>query len=610
MPGFIATIGTNIKVASSKEERCLLSSIQGKNFFIEHRTNRKFSNDKFLFENDGYIFLLDGVVFNNHQLMEKYKCSEWKECVEKMHSKNALTFYNEFRGSFLGLVYEKNKDSWLFYTDHVGDKQIFYTKLEDGGWLIGTEMNYMVETIQLNNQKLTPNRDAAYMAITLGYVIEDNTLVKEIRKLVAGHYLVLSNGEIIESQYHRFNNTPIERSKEEMIEGIDRLFKKAVKLQFEKDKEYGYRHIACLSGGLDSRMTVWVAHELGYTHQLNMTFCQSNYLDFKIAQQIATDLRHDFMYKALDGGNCIYDIDRVSKLSYGMACFFGLSHTFSMFNKINYQDYGIIHSGMIGDVVVGSYMYAPQYRPALISDGAYSTQVIDRLKDYSFKYTYDNAEIYMMYNRGFGFCGQGALAYGHEETETFSPFYDVDFLEYCFSIPLEWRCDHKIYHEWILSKCPKAADYIWERIGITIKEYKSKCQDLQQKQLISRHYIQIFGMQVPAPNDPYFGEYIKGFVLRRLGLRKKVGKQVQQTEEDNHTFMLETKDHMNPVDYWYYGNLELKAFMDDYWRTNKNLVNDKQLLTDMTYLYEDCKATYDKLQPLTVVAAYKLIFGK
>ena len=53
--------------------------------------------------------------------------------------------------------------------------------------------------------------------------------------------------------------------------------------------------MACLSGGLDSRMTVWVAHDLGYTHQLNMTFCQSNYLDFKIAQQIATDLRHDFM---------------------------------------------------------------------------------------------------------------------------------------------------------------------------------------------------------------------------------------------------------------------------------------------------------------------------
>lgn len=610
MPGFVATIGTNIKVAPSKEERYLLSSIQGKNFFIEHRTNRKFSNDKFLFENDGYIFLLDGVVFNNHKLMEKYKCSKWKECVEKMHSKDALTFYNEFRGSFLGLVYDKNNDSWLFYTDHVGDKQIFYSHLENGGWLIGTEMSYMVDTLQLNNLSMTPNRDAAYMAITLGYVIENNTLLNEITKLVAGHFLLLNNDNIKEIQYHRFDNSPVERKKEEMIEEIDKRFRNAVKLQFEKDKEYGYKHMACLSGGLDSRMTVWVAHELGYTHQLNMTFCQSNYTDFKVAQQIATDLRHDFMYKALDGGNCIYDIERVSKLSYGMACFFGLSHTYSMFNKINYQDYGIIHSGMIGDVVVGSYMYAPQYRPAIISDGAYSTQVIDRLKDYSFKYAYDNAEIYMMYNRGFGFCGQGALAYGHAETETFSPFYDVDFLEYCFSIPLAWRCGHKIYHEWILTKHPQAANYIWERIGMTIKDYRSQLLKMQQKQSVVRHHMRVLGMQVPAPNDPYFREYLKGFILRRLGLRKKAKNQVIANEEENHTYMLETKDNMNPVDYWYYGNTELKAFMDDYWRTNKNVVNDKQLLADMTYLYEDCKATYDKLQPLTVVAAYKLIFGK
>lgn len=606
MPGFIVIIKSKIKAAASTETGCLIESKSSGKYCIERRTNRKFENDKFFYENDNYIFLLDGVVFNNHLLVEKYNASDWRECVEIMHSKKPRTFYNEFRGSFLGFVYDKRKDEWLFYTDHIGDKQIFYAHLSEGGCLVATEMSYMVDTMRLNGQKLTPNRDAAYMAITLGYVIENNTLVSEIQKLVAGHYLTISNNEINETQYHRFTNTPIEVTKEDMIEEIDKRFRNAVKLQFEKDREYGYKHITGLSGGLDSRMTVWVAHDLGYTHQLNMTFSQSNYIDFQVAQQIATDLRHDFIFKALDGGNCIYEIDKVSKLSYGMACFFGLSHTYSMFSKINYQDYGIIHSGMIGDVVIGSFMYEPRYRPALISDGAYSTQVIDRLKDYSFKYQYDNVEIYMMYNRGFGFCGQGALAYGHTETETFSPFYDVDFMEYCLSIPLDWRCNHKIYHEWILTKYPQAANYVWEKIGMTIKEYRNQ----QQKQLVKRHYMRVFGMQVSAPNDPYFGEYVKGFVFRRLGLRKKVGKRIQSEKGNNHTFMLSTKNHMNPVDYWYYGNSELRDFMDNYWKKNKDIVMDRQLLDDMSYLYEDCNATYDKLQPLTVLAAYKLIFKK
>lgn len=605
MPGFIATIGANIKAVPSTENNCIFNSIQTDKYYVEHRTCNKFLNDKFLFENDEYIYLLDGVVFNNHQLIDKYKALDWKDCVVNMHKQDPLTFYNEFRGSFLGLVYNKQNDSWLFYTDHVGDKQIFYTQLEDGGWLIGTEMSYMADTMHLNKQVMTPNRDAAYMVITLGYVIENNTLVNEIHKLVAGHYLVITNGKFQEIQYHRFSNTPVERSKEEMIEEIDRRFRNAVRHQFEKDKEYGYKHMACLSGGLDSRMTVWVAHELGYQRQLNMTFCQSNYTDFKVAQQIATDLRHDFMFKTLDGGNCIYDIDVVSKISFGMACFFGLSHTYSMFSKVNFKDYGIIHSGMIGDVVVGSYLYCPKYESAQITNGAYSEEVIDKLKSYQFKYTYPNSEIYMIYNRGFGFCGQGALAYGHTDTETYSPFYDVEFMEYCLSIPLEWRCGHKIYKEWILSKYPDAADYIWERIGKTIKD--SLVADL--KKPIVRHTMNIAGKEIPTPRDPYFGAYIRGFILRRLGIRKKVGKKnIIEKDSSKHTFMLDTKEHMNPVDYWYYGNPELRSFMDDYWNQNKNIIKDQQLLKDMMYLYTDCKATYDKLQPLTLLAAYKLLW--
>jgi asparagine synthase (glutamine-hydrolysing) len=608
MPGFIVTIGTKIKMSPSTEKDCMCDNLNCEEYFIEHRTIDKFLNDKFLFDTIDYVYLLDGVVFNNHFLMEKYDCDDWKTCVNIMHRKKPRTFFNEFRGSFLGFVYDKKNDSWLFYTDHIGDKQIFYTHLKDGGWLVCTEMSYMVETMRFNHQKMTPNRNAAYMAVTLGYVIENNTLINEIQKLVPGHYLIIKGEKAKEEQYHRFTNTPQKAMmKEDWIEEIDKHFRNAVRLQFEKDNEYCYKHMTCLSGGLDSRMTVWVAHDLGYVNQLNITFSQSNYLDFQIAQQIATDLHHDFMFKALDGGNCIYDIDVVSRISYGMACFFGLSHTYSMFSKLDYHDYGIVHSGMLGDVILGSYLNFPEYGvPAQISDAAYSIELIDRLKDYLFQYTYSDAEMYMMYNRGFCFCGQGSLAYGHTKTETYSPFCDVDFMELCLSIPLELRCNHKIYKEWILSKYPAAANYIWEKTGKKIYNENDK-EEVSQK----RHMISLFGNFIPTPMDPSFGEYVKGFVLRRLGLRKKVGKQkITEEGENTHTFMLTTKYNMNPVDYWYYGNPDLKKYMDDYWNSNNYIVSDKQLLMDLTYLYQDCKATYDKLQPLSLIAAQKLIFDK
>ena len=63
---------------------------------------------------------------------------------------------------------------------------------------------------------------------------------------------------------------------------------------------------------------------------------------------------------------------------------------------------------------------------------------------------------------------------------------------------------------------------------------------------------------------------------------------------------------MNPVDYWYATNPELKAFMDGYWAANNALVPDPALREDMRRLYEDSPATYDKLQALTVLSAIKL----
>jgi len=62
---------------------------------------------------------------------------------------------------------------------------------------------------------------------------------------------------------------------------------------------------------------------------------------------------------------------------------------------------------------------------------------------------------------------------------------------------------------------------------------------------------------------------------------------------------------MNPVDYWYATNPELKAFMDGFWEVNKALVPNQDLLEDMRFLYEDCEAVYDKLQVLSLLSAIK-----
>ena len=209
MPGFIASIGNSIQIPEENNERLLISTLQGDGYQISRRTCKKFLNDKIVEDNDRFLLLIEGVIVNSRELARKYNAADWKDCVLQLHRLDPDTFYKEFRGSFCGCVHEKDTGRWTFFTDQIGAKQIFYACLP-GGFVVGTEISYMADTLKANGVALTLDRDAAYMDLTLGYVIEDKTLFKEIHKLCAGHFLTLTGDNLQEKQYHRFSNKPTE----------------------------------------------------------------------------------------------------------------------------------------------------------------------------------------------------------------------------------------------------------------------------------------------------------------------------------------------------------------------------------------------------------------
>ena len=589
MPGFIAHIGnSDIKLPKEKRHKLVVNSISSEKYQVERRVVNKFMNDRLFANLDDYLVVVEGVVLNNHELEKQYKTSSWLDCVIEMYKTNGDDFFKDFRGSFSGLFYDKKQDKWLIYTNHIGDKQVFLYKLEAGNYLFATEIGFIVDTLKNNGISVSLDNTGAYFALTHGFVIEDKTLVNGIQKLIAGYYYKIEKNILTEHRYHRFTNKPKEMTVEGAIEGIEKYFTKAVRLQFEKDKEYGYKHITCLSGGLDSRMTVMVAHELGYTKQLNTTFSQSNYLDFTVPQQIATDLHHDFVFKTLDGGDFMDKIDEITSITYGSTCYFGISHGKSLYDNINFEPYGLIHTGMIGDAIIGTFFKNNEYNKEYkLGQGAYSLEVIERLQNYSFKEEYENEEIFCLYTRAFTGANQGQT-YFQEVTESVSPFCDVDFIEFCYSIPLNLRYNHKIYFDWIFAKHPKAADYIWEKL----KRKISPIVNTPPKRMI------VLGKQIPTLTDKDFLPWLRGSILRRLGLRKK--------GENSKTLKIATKDNMNPVDYWYETNPYIRSFMQNYWEENKHLIVDKQLSDDMNHLFNDC-VLLDKLQALSVLSTIKLI---
>ena len=63
---------------------------------------------------------------------------------------------------------------------------------------------------------------------------------------------------------------------------------------------------------------------------------------------------------------------------------------------------------------------------------------------------------------------------------------------------------------------------------------------------------------------------------------------------------------MNPIQYWYDSNENLKKFIDNYFKNHINLLSDSILKNDCTALFNKGTAT-EKTQVLTLLAAAKLL---
>ncbi len=558
MPGFILKIGDKY---SSTETNKNASEIKFNNVVITSTSINKFKNDNCFYNNNNYSLVLDGVILNKVDLLKEKET--WEETIINMYITYGDDFYKKFRGSFSGFIYNKKNDKWIVFADHIGSKHIYYSILPDG-YIFSSDIVDIYDFYKENNIKNNISLNSAYMILSYGYPLEDNTLSENIRKILPGNYVKIENNNFSLNEYYRLSNdTNYNLSENEIIEKMDFYFRQAIKRQFDKDLEYGFKHFVALSGGLDSRMTAWVAHEMGYTNQLNYTFSQSNYLDETIPKKIAADLKHEWLFKALDNGLFLKDIDEITKITGGNVLYHGLAHGLSLSKYISFTNLGINHSGQLGDVIFGAfYKKNDENTQFNVGDGAYSKTYVKKVEHSKFEKKYVNQEIFNFYQRGFAGANYGLLA-TQLYTETMSPFYDVDLIEFALSIPVELRFHHKIYKKWVIKKYPKAADYIWEK---TKNRISTKSLNFKNREI----YI----------NQLYH------ILKRKLRISKA---------DTN------TKKHMNPLDYWLKTNNEIKLFFDKYYKSKLELLENRELKKDIVELFEKGNSI-EKIEVLTILS--------
>lgn len=553
--------GFNI-IQSGKGLNGTSNVIKDEDIICESHMINKFNNDKVFFQNEAYIIILDGVVFNKNQLIKEGE--NWIQTLVSLYERNGESFFKQLIGSFVGAVYDKRQSKWIVFTDQLGTKFIYYA-LVDGVFICSQMMDSMYHLLRINNIDYKLDETGAFMLLSYGFMLEDYTLCKEIKKIQPGQYIVLENNQITHHTYFKLDNTEDNELTEELIiETIEDLFTQAVKRQFEKDNEYGYHHIVALSGGLDCRMTSFVGHECGYTKQLNCCFSQTNYLDETVSKAIAAFLKHEWIFKSLDNGLYLYDVDETNKLTGGNVQYDSLAHGRSLIRYINFDRLGLAHTGQLGDVIVSTHCNKGDFYQ--FGDGANSRNVCSC---YNFSMQQDNLdkEIGLFYYRYLNGTNNG-IQYLYDLTESYSPFMDLDFIRFALTIPKKYRKNHYIYKRWIIKYHPNAARFIWESTGSKINSF----------------HVKIKGTPYPVKK-----------ILRR-GLQ-----QLHILAPDGNS-----THSMNPVEYYLNSNSDLKNYLTSYYNYISYVSNKS--IRDLILNTKNRGTATEQLQAITLLSAIKLYF--
>lgn len=537
---------------------------------VQRHTLNKFMQDKSFTETADAVLILEGYLLNKKQLMADYQVDNVEQLMWKMYQEKGEQFFADFRGGFSGALYDKAKRKWLIFTNHMGDKALFYFATDDF-FACASELDWVMQAVKQHGGNITFNEKAAYNMLTFAFMEQDDTYAQEIKRLRGGMYLVYQEGKCEVREYHTFQKNHQRfagKSETEIIEELDKVFREAVELEYAKDEEYGYQHLADMSGGLDSRMAAWIAHTIKPRHMQLLTFCKANYLDELIAKEIACYWKDELLVKPLDDMTFIYEIDEMTYMNSGVSLYVGPTGNKRLLDVMNLNRFGLEHTGQIGDAVIGCFFSSPQDASKRIPSGRYSEKLAHRLDD-EFKNSQEDYELYLHYTR----CFNGAMGphlFHNHYVEVSSPFLYKEFFQLCMDIPVELRIGHNIYKKWILSKYPDAAKFRWEKIRNRIDISKSR---MFLWKIIHR------GPQKIA-RVLFGGTHI-------------------------------AKDGMNPLDYWYAHDEKAQQFYKEYYEAGvanmKKAGLSADLQKDMDYLFHEGNLC-EKAMVMTVLAVIKRWF--
>ena len=163
----------------------------------------------------------------------------------KVYLKYGMKAFDFLGNSFSFFIYDFKVKNFFIFRDHIGFNNIYFTKSKNsifltstlGGLKRFTKNNFIVDKKNLKN------------FLHMMPIKSNETFYSGIKKVPPSNYLELSNGFLSVRPYKKFNDIKIAMRKEDQVNGLKDLLKKAI-IRDEDilDEKIGF----LFSGGLDS----------------------------------------------------------------------------------------------------------------------------------------------------------------------------------------------------------------------------------------------------------------------------------------------------------------------------------------------------------------------
>lgn len=482
-------------------------SIETKNAEVLYNCRfQKGIHDNIIIDNTQCFLAIEGVLLNKKSLLNQFASQNFDELVLQLFEEKKQHFFSLLEGEFSGFVYEKlSKKVWVF-TNVTSTQKVFYYH-QNGLFLVDTSIKNITKKLSQHDIKFSIDEESIYQMLTFTNITENKTPIKDIFKVFDASFLEFDVEEntFKEEQYYNVEIEKFSGTKEKAIQTIDEIFSDSVRIEYQKDDEFNKEHFSLLSGGLDSRVALLYAQKLKQNPKKVFCFSQSGYLDETISKKIAEKYHFDYDFVKLDGGMFLKNIDNLVGFSEGMVLYTGSIHVNFAMQNFNQEKYGLIHSGQIGDGVLGAFNTVPfLHKPTnkkIVVNNSFSNKISENLNNIKAKY--EREELFYLRNIAFNRTVLGTHVMQKHAYQT-SPFMTKDFMSFAISLPEVWKYQHQFYIDWIKKYCKEATEFTWERTMMKPNaHWKTKLGDQFNKRFVNILYNKILGKEYKISMYPY-----------------------------------------------------------------------------------------------------------